>query len=91
LSQLKIQWMRLICHHLNLDNMSTVSIQGVKHSIKKNKNGDVIVKHTNIDNGRYDKINLTKKAKVKTIKEGVKATKNWHSKNPYHKKNESKA
>lgn len=65
--------------------MSVVSIQGVKHSIKKNKSGDVVVEHTNIHNGRYDKINLTKKAKVKTIKEGEKATRKWHSKNPYHK------
>ncbi len=70
--------------------MAVVSIQGVKHSVKKNKNGDVVVEHTNIHNGRYDKINLTNKAKAKTIKEGVKATKKWHSKNPYHKKDENK-
>ena len=70
--------------------MAVVSIQGVKHSIKKNKSGDVVVEHTNINNGKYDKINLTKKAKAKTIKEGIKATKKWHSKNPYHKKNENK-
>lgn len=64
--------------------MGTVSIQGVKHSVKKNKRGDIIVEHTNIANGRYDKINLTKKAKVKTISEGIEATKKWHKKNPYH-------
>jgi hypothetical protein len=65
--------------------MRSVSIQGVKHSIKKNKNGDVVVEHTNISNGKYDKINLTKKAKVKTISQGVDATKKWHKKKPYHK------
>lgn len=65
--------------------MGTVSIQGVKHSVKKNKRGDIIVEHTNIANGSYDKINLTKKAKVKTISEGIEATKKWHKKNPYHK------
>jgi hypothetical protein len=65
--------------------MGEISIQGVKHSVKKNKSGDIVVEHTNISNGRYDKINLTKKAKVKTISEGVEATKKWHKKNPYHK------
>ncbi len=48
------------------------------HKVSKNKNGDVIVDHTNRDKGRYDKINLTKKAGAKTIKQGVAATKQWH-------------
>ncbi len=65
--------------------MRTISIQGVKHSVKKNKKGDIVVEHTNIHNGKYDKINLTKKAKSKTISEGVKATKKWHKENPYEK------
>jgi len=65
--------------------MKNISIQGVKHSVKKNKKGDVVVEHTNINNGKYDKINLTKKAKAKTISEGVKATKKWHKENPYKK------
>lgn len=65
--------------------MSTISIQGVKHSVKKNKKGDIVVEHTNIHNGKYDKINLTKKAKSKTISEGIKATKKWHKDNPYEK------
>lgn len=64
--------------------MGTVSIQGVKHSVKKNKKGDVVVEHTNIHNGKYDKVNLTKKAKAKTISEGIESTKKWHKKNPYH-------
>jgi hypothetical protein len=68
--------------------MKKISIQGVKHSVKKNKKGDIVVEHTNINNGKYDKINLTKKAKVKSVSEGVKATKKWHKDNPYknHKK-----
>ena len=51
------------------------------HKISKNKNGDVIVDHTNRNKGKYDKINLTKKAGAKTIKQGVKATKDWYKKN----------
>ena len=68
--------------------MKKISIQGVKHLVKKNKKGDVVVEHTNINNGKYDKINLTKKAKVKSVSDGVKATKKWHKDNPYknHKK-----
>ena len=51
------------------------------HKISKNKKGEVIVDHTNRDKGTYDKINLTKKAGSKTIKQGVKATKDWHKTN----------
>jgi len=66
--------------------MKIISIQGVKHLVKKNKKGDIVVEHTNINNGKYDKINLTKKANVKTVTEGVKATKAWHKENPYNEK-----
>ena len=58
---------------------SKIKAGGAVHTIKKNKKGDIIVDHADsakLDN--YDKINLTKKAGVKTVKEGVKATKNWH-------------
>ena len=58
----------------------TIKAAGEKHTIKKNKNGDVIVDHAG-DKCKYDKINLTKKAGAKTIKAGVKATKDWHKKN----------
>ena len=47
----------------------TIKAAGEKHTIKKNKKGDVIVDHAG-DKGKYDKINLTKKA-----------TKDWHKKN----------
>jgi hypothetical protein len=44
--------------------------------------GDIVVDHTaGPSAGKWDKINLTKKAGAKTIKQGVKATKDWHKKN----------
>ena len=56
------------------------------HVVKKNKKGEVIVDHAaSAKAGKYDKINLTKKAGAKTVKEGVKATKDWHKKNPHKK------
>jgi len=58
----------------------TIKVAGESHTIKKNKKGDVIVDHAG-NKGMYDKINLTKKAGAKTIKQGVKATKDWHKKN----------
>ena len=51
----------------------TIKAAGEKHTIKKNKKGEVIVDHAG-NKGKYDKINLTKKAGAKTIKQGVKAT-----------------
>lgn len=60
--------------------MATIKAAGEKHVIKKNKKGEVIVDHAK-KSGKYDKINLTKKAGSKTIKDGVKATKEWHKKN----------
>ena len=58
----------------------TIKVAGEGHTIKKNKMGDVIVDHAG-NKGKYDKINLTKIAGAKTIKAGVKATKDWHNKN----------
>lgn len=67
----------------------SVKIQGVKHVVYKNKKGEVIVDHTNTKSTKYkigrDKINLTKVAGTKSVKEGVSATKQWHKKNPYKK------
>ena len=48
------------------------------HKVSKNKKGEVIVDHTNTNQGKWDKINLTKKAGAKTIKQGVKAVKQYH-------------
>lgn len=65
---------------------SKIKVGGAGHTIKKNKKGDIIVDHADSAKaGKYDKINLTKKAGAKTIKEGVKATKDWHKKNPHKK------
>lgn len=58
----------------------TIKAAGQKHTIKKNKKGEIIVDHAG-KKGKHDKINLTKKAGAKTISQGVKATKDWHKKN----------
>ena len=64
--------------------MAKIKVSGKVHEVKKNKKGEVIVDHAgNI--GKYDKINLTKKAGAKTVKEGEKATRAWHKKNPHTK------
>lgn len=60
----------------------TLKAGGQKHTVKKNKKGDVIVDHEG-NKGKWDKINLTKKGGSKTVKEGVKAVKSWHRKNPH--------
>jgi hypothetical protein len=57
-----------------------IKAAGEKHTIRKNKKGEIIVDHPG-NKGKYDKINLTKKAGSKTIAQGVKATKDWHKKN----------
>ena len=62
----------------------TIKVGGAKHTLKKNKKGDVIVDHeAKAKAGKYDKINLTKKAGAKTIKAGERATRAWHRKNPH--------
>ena len=48
------------------------------HKVYKNKKGDVIVDHTNRSGGKFDKINLTKKAGAKNIQQGVKAVQKYH-------------
>lgn len=64
-----------------------INTGGTEHVVKKDKKGHVVVHHTKVSAGKYDKINLTKKAGVKTIKEGVSATKEWHKNNPHKKYN----
>ncbi len=51
----------------------------------KGKPGDVMVNHPTMDKGKWDTINLTKKGKAKTVKQGVAATKKWHKDNPDYK------
>ena len=55
----------------------------VIHKVSKNKKGEVIVEHTNTNQGKWDKINLTKKGGSKTVRQGVKAVKSWHKNNPH--------
>ena len=51
-----------------------------------NKKGDVVVDHEAKANaGKWDKINLTKKGGSKTVKQGVKAVRDWHKNNPHKK------
>ena len=64
----------------------TLKVGGKKHTVKKNKKGDIIVDHAGTSEGKWDKINLTKKGGSKTISQGVKAVKDWHKKNPHKKK-----
>jgi len=70
--------------------MATVIADGEKHRIYKKTNkigkgnlGDIMVNHPTKDKGKWDTINLTKIANVKTIKQGIAATKKWHKENPY--------
>lgn len=67
-----------------MSKSKTVKITGVKHKVMK-KGDDVIVDHQNKKSGKYDKINLTDKAGVKTVKGGVKAAKAYHRKHPHKK------
>ena len=72
--------------------MARVTADGEKHRIYKKTNnigkgkaGDIIVNHPTTDKGKWDTINLTKKAGAKTVKQGIAATKKWHKENPYPK------
>jgi hypothetical protein len=68
-----------------------ISAGGEKHVIYKKtsptglgkgKKGDIMVNHPTTDKGKWDTIDLTKKAKAKTVAQGVAATKKWHKENP---------
>jgi len=62
---------------------TVVKVGGQTHKVFKNKKGDVVVDHTaGIPAGKWDKINLTKKAKAKTVKQGVASVRKWHKENP---------
>ena len=69
-----------------------VTAGGEKHvvykktsKVGKGKPGDIMVNHPTKDKGKWDTIDLTKIAKVKTVKQGVAATKKWHKDNPEYK------
>jgi len=64
-----------------------VKVGGQTHKVFKNKKGDIVVDHTaGIPAGKWDKINLTKKAKAKTVKQGVASVRKWHRENPNYTK-----
>jgi hypothetical protein len=72
-----------------------VKAGGQTHKVFKKKvdkgignKGDIVVDHTaGPSAGKWDKINLTKKSKAKTVKQGVASVKKWHKENPdYYKK-----
>ena len=44
--------------------------------------GHVMVTHPTMDKGKWDTIDLTVKARAKTIEQGIAATKKWHKENP---------
>ena len=58
-----------------------VVYKAAKNTTKSTK-GDIIVNHPTKDKGKWDTINLTRKGKAKTVKQGVAATKKWHRDNP---------
>lgn len=68
-----------------------VTADGEKHLIYKKesptgngkgKKGHIMVTHPTKDKGKWDTIDLTDIADVKTIAEGIAATKKWHAENP---------
>ena len=70
-----------------------LSAGGEKHlvykktnNIGKGKPGNIMVNHPTKDKGKWDTIDLTKKAGAKTVTQGVAVTKKWHKENPYLKK-----
>ena len=70
-----------------------VKAGGQTHKVFKKKvdkgignKGDIVVDHTaGPSAGKWDKINLTKKSRAKTVKQGVASVKKWHRDNPNYK------
>ena len=75
-----------------------VKVGGQTHKVFKKKTdkgignkGDIVVDHTaGPSAGKWDKINLTKKSKAKTVKQGVASVRKWHRDNPNYGKKPSK-
>lgn len=64
------------------DGGKYLTVNGEYHRVYKNAEGDIMVNHPKEDKGKWDTINLTQKAKAKTIAQGIAATKKWHRENP---------
>jgi hypothetical protein len=60
----------------------SVKITGVKHTVKKVGNR-VVVDHAGSKGKKWDKIDLTKKAGAKTVRQGVAASRKYHSTKPH--------
>lgn len=69
-----------------------VSAGGEKHIVYKKTSptglgkgvkGHIMVNHPTTDKGKWDTIDLTNIAKVKTVKQGVVSVKKWHKEHPY--------
>lgn len=81
------------------DGGKIVKVGGQTHKVFKKKvdkgigdKGDIVVDHTaGIPAGKWDKINLTQKAKAKTVSQGVASVKKWHKDNPEYGKKRSMA
>lgn len=61
-------------HRVYIKESPTGMGEGVK--------GHVMVTHPTMDKGKWDTIDLTVKARAKTIEQGIAATKKWHKENP---------
>ena len=68
--------------------MTKVTAGGLKHKVTRKAidrgagdKGDIIVEQTG-KNGKAQRMNLTKLAGSRTVKQGVKATKAYHKKHP---------
>ena len=78
---------------------SVVKVGGQTHKVFKKKadkgigdKGDIVVDHTaGPSAGKWDKINLSKKSRAKTVKQGVASVKKWHKDNPDYGKKRSMA
>lgn len=81
------------------DGGKIVKVGGQTHKVFKKKvdkgigdKGDIVVDHTaGRPAGKWDKINLTQKAKAKTVSQGVASVKKWHKDNPDYGKKRSMA
>jgi len=62
----------------------TVTITGVNHTVKK-VGKSVVVDHAGNSGKKWDKLDLTKKAGAKTVKQGVAASRKYHSSKPHRK------
>jgi hypothetical protein len=78
-------------------NKVKVSADGEKHIVYKKTTkqgkgqpGNIMVNHPTKDKGKWDTIDLTKKAGAKTVAQGVAVTKKWHRENPYPKPKKKK-